>query len=105
MTSSKVESILWSQLKDDLSNFSWDPLPTELSSNAPTLLKVLQGATKKRVPTLSTKAVICTVTLAGIWLASSVLACHFSESASSLVLMSSRERTHYIVYCINSGDL
>ncbi len=43
MASSKVQS---SQLKDDLMNFSWDPLPTELSNNAPTFLKILQRATE-----------------------------------------------------------
>ncbi len=43
MASSKVQS---SQLKDDLMNFSWDPLPTELYNNVPMLLKILQGATE-----------------------------------------------------------
>ena len=44
---------------EDLQNFCWDKLISELSVKAPTLLCILQAATKKRIPRKNTKAVIC----------------------------------------------
>ena len=52
------ESFLSSQSKDDLKNFQWDRLHTELSLKAPLLLNILFDVTKTRVPRPNSHIVI-----------------------------------------------
>ena len=57
---STVQSILCSQSPDDLKNFKWSDIYTELKEKAPVFLGILVSATKTRSPrSRDNQAVIC----------------------------------------------
>ena len=59
VSSMKNPSCLRYNSPEDLKSFTWNKLLHELSVNAPTLLSVLQAATRKRIPRKNAKGVIC----------------------------------------------
>lgn len=58
MCSERVNSILSSQSMSDLKTFSWKALLSELSSNAPVFLSILQSCTHTRKPRQNKDGVI-----------------------------------------------
>lgn len=58
MCSEKVNSLLLDKSPGAISEFSWEKLKNELSSNAPTLFCILQGCTKTKVPRSNRDATI-----------------------------------------------
>ena len=58
MCSEKVNSLLLDKSSGALSEFSWEKLKNELSSNAPTLFCILQGCTMTKVPRSNRDATI-----------------------------------------------
>lgn len=60
MSSDSTKSFLRSKAKEDMEEFKWDRLYTELASTAPVLLSILNAATKTRVPRRNAHIIICT---------------------------------------------
>ena len=58
MSSDSVKSVLQSSDPDDLKEFKWETLHSELSLHAPVMSKLLQLATKTRRPRMNQEAVI-----------------------------------------------
>lgn len=86
MASDKVQSTLQSQKVNDVKEFRWDTLLTELTKHAPVLKTILKAATKSRKPRVNTDAVI------GMFAA--ILLCH-RNSKMNLV----QKIISLILYC------